>query len=212
VSEAATKPVINEARDEVRLGDFTFEFDSNFIQVVVCGEEVQGFAEVSPDLWDGFVKAVERLAASGPLLSALQQIDQLARDSRPTGGTRAEKRKQFRDRAAQIVGRVQGIVHQVLDEYERTSPEQEDTRHVSMLEAGSSGMRGVAPEDVLFALNVEADKLGAEVEAVNWQVTQMRDHRVVFLYYYYRGEADSEGFRVAVHYDGHPVTSEELEN
>lgn len=207
----APKPVINKARSEVNLGDLTFEYDDDTTLLVVKHDAdiITAGDGCSPVMWEGFLKAIERLTASGPLLSALQQIDQLARDKRPSGRSREAEKAVAQDRAVQIVGRVVGIVRQVLDEYERTSPEREDTRHVSMLEEGSTGLRGVAPEDVRHALNVEADWLGAEIEAINWQVTEFGDHRVVFLFYHFVKPDETEGVRCAVHADGNRIIGEE---
>lgn len=206
------KPVINEDRTEVRLGLLTFEWDRkhSLLQVAKYDEEVFATGEVvTEELWESFVCAVERLAASGPLLSALQQIDQLARDKRG-GGTSEE-------RAVQVVGRVVGIVRQVLDEYERTSPPREDERHVSTLDASSS-IRGVAPEEVMAALHYESERMSAKITVINWQVTEVDGDRIVYVIYSFKGESvpvagelkPREGLRAAIHVNDIALCSYEL--
>lgn len=216
--EIATKPIINDTRDEVRLGDLLFEYDEdkNLLSVVnaLDGEEVIFAAgeRCFPEVWESMVVGLERLMHSGPLLSALRQIERMGDDAKEREDPKAPAAgSQDGDEHWKQVGlHAHAVAEQVLAELERTSPPKEDVRHVSTLEAGSSGLHGVAPQDVMAALEDEAASMSARVEALNWQVTKFGEHRVIFVIYSYKGEQEPvggelrtrEGLRVAIHVDG----------
>lgn len=203
-------PVINERRDEVCLGELTFQYDPtcNLLQVVKHGEEVFIAGEgMYPDLWESFVSALEAKIACGPMLSALRQIRTLGEDPSLRGNNT--------EAMAQLGQKALGIAEQVLDEFERTSEPKEDTRHISMLESASAP-RGIVPPEVMLGLGLESESIGAPVEVLNWQTTSIDGLQVLFMLYHYKGESHvieerPEGFRCAVHVGDKVMLSDAVE-
>ncbi len=221
MSENTGKPVINKERTEVRLGELSFDYDPehNLLQISIYGEEVRGTAEVWPGLWESFVKDLENKIASGPMLSALQQIRELGKDAR-WQKVREEKGEVDRGELeagvrafSQMGQRTDAIACQVLAEIERTSPPSEDERHVSILE-GSSSPRGVAPQEVMAALHYESERLTGQVTVLNWQVTEVGEDRIVQIVYAIEGislaDEGQDRIRAALHVNDKPIASYEV--
>lgn len=209
------KPVINETRDEVRLGDLVLMYDRENEQLdaerrsriddglrfrLADGEDFP------PELWESFVKDLEDKVATGLPLATLQRIREMGRDakrmkSQEERGERGSKALRPGVEAFMQFGiRVEALVNQVLDEFERTSPYKEDESHVSMLDASTSP-RGVAPPEVITALNDQAASISAQVTPLNWQVTELGDTRIIFLIYAY-SDGERKGIRFAVQING----------
>lgn len=204
--------VISEDGDRVCLGDITlalrqadlpFHRGEAVLDVLVDGEKC-GDARITAQSWDSLISELRR-GSDGPLLAALQQIRESAKDakrakSQEERGERGSRALQPGVEAFMQLGvRIDAFVCQVLDEYERTSPEKEDRFGISMLDGGSAP-RGVAPEEVVAALHLESESVGAQVTALNWQVTEVEDKRVIFVLYYY-SEADGTRVRSAIYTD-----------
>lgn len=209
--------VISEDRTEVRLGELTFEYDAshNLVQVAKYDEEVFAAGEgCPPEMWEHFVKDLEEKINCGPLLTTLQRIREMGKDakrvkSQEERGERGSRALQPGVEAFMQLGiRVDGLVSQVLEEYERTSPVPEDTFGISTLDA-ESAPRGLAPPEIVAVLSEESARINAQVTVLNWQVTEVQGKRVIFVLLSYEEpqRADSTRIRTATYVDGECLTS-----
>jgi hypothetical protein len=221
MTDEAPKPVINEARDEVRLGDLTLKYDRQNSQLEVGRRSQIDDAEVfalgdgcSPELWESFVKDLEDKVMTGLPLATLQRIREMGRDAKrikgqEERGERGSKALQPGVEAFMQLGiRVEALVNQVLEEFERTSPHHEDESHVSMLD-GSTSPRGVAPEEIMDCLRQEAACVDGQVTVLNWSVTEAHGKRVIFVLFSHEEpqREDSTRVRTATYLDGECLTS-----